>query len=155
MILGDNTRLDYVLRGVPSHPNVGVDVAIVNALGNDHIAAAAHAPGAAATAYEARKRHKYQARCDRSGVHFVPFIVDTLGALGASAQEHIKVLGKAWAQTQGVGTTSAMHYVRHRVGVAIAAGIADAFLRQEGICRTVASAGGAPPPEVAVDRPLL
>jgi hypothetical protein len=128
-------------------------VAVVNALGPRHVAAAGTSPGAAATTYEGLKRRLYGARCLAAGVHFVPFVVDTFGALGASAQPHLRMLGEAWARTHGVHRSGAHNFVRHRVGVAIAAGVADALLRQEGICRT--SAGAGPPPEVAVGGPAL
>ena len=62
------------------------------------------AAGGAATAYETIKRAKYAEHA--RDIHFVPMVVDTMGAWGASSLLVFAVLSKLWkqrfAETQGI-----------------------------------------------------
>ena len=52
--------------------------------------------GGAATAYEAVKEAKY--RESAKDIHFVPMVVDTIGAWGKSSQPVLTKMSKAWKQ---------------------------------------------------------
>ena len=53
-------------------------------------------PGGAATAYENIKRNKYGEHAQE--IHFVPMVVDTMGAWGASSLPVFAMLSKFWKQ---------------------------------------------------------
>ena len=86
-------------------------------------AAAERDAGGAATRYELVKTSKYAAIVPPGAV-FVPFIVDTYGALGARAVEALRTLIPVYAQHAGLTNTVASRVIYGRISGTVIRGIA-------------------------------
>ena len=91
--LGDQRRPgDVAIERFESGKTCLIDVAVINPTGESHVKKLREdGAGAAATAYEKIKRAKYE-DLDESKFIFVPFILETSGALGKTAKNFISEL---------------------------------------------------------------
>ena len=101
-----------------------VDVALTHPTqSHTTIAAAKRADGGAATTYESVKTTKCAAMQPLNS-KFVPFIVETYGALGRSAVAALKALIPLNAQRVGLTTTAASRIACGRITGAVVRGVA-------------------------------
>ena len=94
------------------------DVSCVNTLADSNIKASLAAAGGAAAEMDRRKRDKYKELDDRYEV--VPIVVETLGALGPSAQSFLRSLGHRLSLKSG--ESRATEFLIQSVSVAIQRG---------------------------------
>ena len=112
--------LSFFLTGT----QVIIDVALTHPFRDAFtMAAAAATAGAAATQYEAVKNVEYLPLVPKGSV-FVPFIVDTYGALGDKAVETLRVLVPLYAQRLGITNTVASRIIFNRITGSVIRGVA-------------------------------
>ena len=105
-----------------------VDVACTNPISTSSRASAAIRPGHAATLYEGVKLQRY-GHLVPPGARLVPFVVDMLGAWGATAAEWGAKVGKQIARRQRLYPGLGVQFVRASVGSAVARGVALLVMR--------------------------
>ena len=71
-----------------------IDVSVVRIMCPTYHAAAARHPGLAIEQVEGRKWTQYEDSCKANNVHFVPFVTDEYGDLGAHAKVFLKDLAE-------------------------------------------------------------
>ena len=98
----------------PGGSRVALDFAVTSPLQLAHVGAAARAPLAAATAYEAHKRadRKTAERCAAHGITLMPIVAESLGGWGPCAQKAFNVIARASAARSGasVGVATSRLY---------------------------------------------
>ena len=90
-------------------PNGGisiVDVVVTHPANRSAVGSACSRTGAAAKAVEDGKKREYRKYANAGQYSFVPFVVESFGRLGASAQRFLKMLGEV-ASSQGMVSQSA------------------------------------------------
>ena len=104
---GNSGRLDLVILGAGRDgKDLGIDVSIVSPMAESHVVSAGErnpssslSPLAASKSMENTKVLKYQEPCHRQGLDFMPFVMETEGALGDSAFEVFKLL---WRRSKAI-----------------------------------------------------
>eukprot|EP00742_Colponemidia_sp_Colp-10_P014328 GILJ01016264.1.p1 GENE.GILJ01016264.1~~GILJ01016264.1.p1 ORF type:complete len:664 (-),score=53.02 GILJ01016264.1:80-2071(-) len=92
-----------------------VDVAITHPFRDTYRAKALETPGGAATAYEAVKHAKYGEYVKTGTQKLVPFVMDTLGAFGASALECARRIAPLYGRRLGLPSSVASRIVLGRL----------------------------------------
>lgn len=101
-----------------------IDVSIIYPAADSHSALASTAQCAAATKRENEKREKYDRIAIRNGFIFVPFVIESFGAIGKCADQLIKELANC---TNDASNSS---YFKRRLSIALQRG--NALIAQEG-----------------------
>ena len=81
---------------------------------------------------EEEKYRKYQAACDSKGLHFIPFVMTTDGALGPAAHKLVDRLAFLLSEKWRVATGMTKTWIKARLAMAVARG-SSACIRG---CRT-------------------
>jgi hypothetical protein len=113
-----------------------LDVAVTCPTQLSLVAVAATGPGAAAAAYADRhKEPRYGPAVDalnagRASVRYAfrPLVVDTFGAWDSRALDVFRRIASAWGRRAAARRSSAMQVLMHRVGFAVARGVARILL---------------------------
>ena len=82
-----------ILSILPGGKHVMVDVTVIHPLGSQQVGRACKTTAAAAVAAEKRKESQWEEFADRPQYEFVPFALESYGALGPQAVEYVKELG--------------------------------------------------------------
>jgi hypothetical protein len=105
---GTSGRLDLVLVGAGSDgKDLGIDVSVVSPMAAAHVNAgnttnsSSHTRLYAAKSMEDHKIAKYRAACLRHGLHFMPFVLETEGAMGNCAMKVFKILNSRMLARSG------------------------------------------------------
>ena len=108
-----NLRIDLMF-GMSGVMNL-VDVAITHPFRESNRSHAASTPGGAATAYEATKHSTYGKYVREGFQVLVPFVLDTYGALGATAIETARRIAPLYGRRLGLSSTVASRIVFGRL----------------------------------------
>jgi hypothetical protein len=95
-----------------------IDVAITHPFASDNRLHALNKPAGAATAYEAVKVKKYSGILPKSQV-LIPFVLDTYGALGATAIEALQKFVPHYARRLGITSTVASRIAFGRITISV------------------------------------
>lgn len=96
-----------------------VDLAITHPFRDERtVALASVVAGGAATLYEEVKQQKYAAIVTK-GAHFVPFVMDTYGALSQTAVTTLKAIVPLYAQRLGITRTVASRIILGRLSCCV------------------------------------
>jgi hypothetical protein len=83
---------DLHIRGLDGARPRALDVSVINPACQSHVVLAARAPLEAARKRDAEKQRKYLASCRAAGIVFMPFSVESYGALSPVARVFVKRL---------------------------------------------------------------
>jgi hypothetical protein len=133
-------RIDVLFRDLPQGPRpaTAIDVAVTFPLQATSVRHAAAAQGGAATLYESRKVARYGAQSAAANVAFVPVVVDTFGAWGASARPLLASLAQRAAARLGTDPTRALTEVLRQLSVILARGVSTLLLANGNPAATLA-----------------
>jgi len=123
-----NLRLDLLYPHFWSGKDACIDIAVIMPLIESHLAAAAEAPGAAATAYEGIKRRHYRDAIQQDRHVLVPLIMDCFGGMGEAANTLLRSLAFFWGMQHNMGPSTAVPRIFGRVSLALAQGVARTLL---------------------------
>ena len=84
-----------------------------------------------ATAYERVKTRAYGTLAARSGYELVPFVVDTYGAFGRSAEKLLPRIGRRIAKRFEMAAGNATMFVRRHILFAAQMNLANILLRTD------------------------
>ena len=134
-------RLPNGARAVRTEP-VCFDFAIINALGQDHWADTAAAPGQAAEHYAAQKRSRNDTErlCLEAGFRFWPVVHEVQGVAGKAADAAVRAISEAVAEREGRAPATIRREFLGRIAVLIARCTVRAIRKRSAARRT------APPP---------
>lgn len=75
-----------------------IDVGVISPLGWNLVnGSKRRKPGFAARKYENNKQNKYRVTCRKNNMHFLPFIVETLGGMGEEANKFMGIMANIFA----------------------------------------------------------
>jgi hypothetical protein len=127
-------RIDILFRDLPQGPRpaTAIDVAVTFPLKVSSVRHAAAAQGGAATFYEKSKVARYGAQAAAANVAFIPAVVDTFGAWGASAHPLLASLAQRSAARLGRDPSRAKTEVLRQLSVILARGVSTLLLANAG-----------------------
>jgi hypothetical protein len=111
---------------------VALDFAVINALGVGHWDETFRAPGAAAEAYDARKR-SYQdtaAKCEAAGVRFQPIVCEAQGGITKAAGAVLHSIAGAVAIAEDLDPVKIREEMFENISLAIVRANARAIARR-------------------------
>jgi hypothetical protein len=108
---GNNARLRPDALFITSHGSVLVDVSVAHPLSPSYVHTASMHNLATAKAREKQKTTKYAQLAQKESSSFVPFVLESYGAIGKSALSFLRMLARE-AETNHA-TSSHRHFLRH------------------------------------------
>ena len=108
------------------------DFAVVNALGPDHWADTALAPGLPSETYDQdkRRRNRTEERCRALGLAFRPVVFEQQGGMSKGADAAFRAVAATVAQKEGLEPAAVRREMLHRVAVLLARGCATRLARR-------------------------
>ena len=119
---------------IPSFQNgkgTAIDVTITHPLQPLYLPNSVEKWGVAAEAAEAAKNVMYKDECDRSGVVFNPFAVESMGGLGQGAIQFTNNLCHRLSGRRGELRSVTMGYIRQKLSVALHRSVARSILKRD------------------------
>jgi hypothetical protein len=131
-LFGGADRLDVVAHDTTAGRKVAYDIAIVSPFAHAEVVQSKMSGGAAATAYEAKKRSRYAHIAASHDYKLVPMVFETSGGWGASASKEVRKVAQRWASHRGLPISLALAKISHRMTTAVIRGVATILLRTHG-----------------------
>ena len=126
---GTQRRIDIVALDLDQGAGTpAIDVAITGDYGR---VTDPDTPGSVATAYEKVKTRAYGTLAARSGYELVPFVLDTYGAFGRSAEKIMPKIGRRVATRFDMAAGNATMFVRRHILFAAQMHLANILLRTD------------------------
>ena len=101
---------------------MAIDVTVVNPLRLDLAQRSASEPGLGLKTAFNTKWRKYGETCDKEGITFCPFVLDTFGAWDSRAVSETKRLGQALARSTGQLDSEVVSHLFQRLSVLLMRG---------------------------------
>ena len=113
----DDRPADVLIPFWTGGQDTALDVTVVNPLQDALVARASQDGSSAVESAHRGKARKYEVRCAREGITFIPMAVDTLGGWHPVALETITRLGRHLARNIGKEDSECVRHLRQRLAI--------------------------------------
>ena len=113
----DDRPADLLIPAWTKGQDTALDVTVVNPLQDALVTCTSQDGSSAVESAHRGKARKYEERCAREGIRFIPLAVDTLGGWHPVALETITRLGRHLARNIGKEDEECVRHLRQRLAI--------------------------------------